>query len=124
MINPINFSIPALVITIGISFFSSGSNVVPGSAHWEQGEFVYLTQEDAFFDCEIDGVAYFITTSGDLDGEVWGCYIYDTGLQDGQDVVLTFENRITKPEYDMAAEYGIETTTRIDSARIIAIDEK
>lgn len=89
------------------------------SGYWENDNtYVYYTTEDATFDGESDGVAYFCVQSGD----VYGAYVYDTDLIEGDTVTLTFMNRETKAEYLYNAEFGIESVTRIDNAQIVAID--
>ena len=113
----VNITLPLLAITAGVSFFSSNKNVPEG--YWENSTtYVYYTSEDAIFDGENLGTAYFETS----DGNVWGSYIWDSELEDGQKVTLTFENQETREEYLLAQEYGRESVTRIDNARIIAID--
>ena len=126
MFNPINLSIPALILSIGLSFAPAPhDNTVRGSGHWEydsyysQSFYVYETVENAVFEGASDGVAYFVTTDGDIDGEVWGSYIWDSDLQEGESVTLTFENRVTQEEYARGVETG---ETREDSGRIVAID--
>ena len=112
----INFSIPALALSIIVSFVPSGKSVPDG--YWENsGVYIYYTLEDATYEGEEDGVVYFETS----DGNVWGAYIYDSDLQDGETVTLTFENRESREEYILAEEYGIESRTRIDNARIVEI---
>ena len=117
-------SIPAIIGTIVLSFIPSGDNYVRGSGHWEwdnyyqQSFYVYETREEAVFEGESDGVAYFETK----DGNVWGAYVWDSAIQAGDEVTLTFENRITQSEYAQAEEYGIEYGTREDSGAIIAIE--
>lgn len=109
----INFTLPALVIATIISFIPSGRKIPSG--YWENSDtYVYYTLETATFQGASDGVAYFRTE----DGNVWGY----SDLQDGETVTLTFENRETREEYALAEEYGIESVTRIDNARIIEID--
>lgn len=111
-------TIPALIISAGLSFVPSGNNNVSGSGHWISGnEYVYQTREAATFLGESDGVATFETS----DGNVWECLVIDPDIQDGERVTLTFENQITREEYVRAEEYGIESET-LNSARIIAVD--
>ena len=124
-LNPLNLSIPALIICVGISFIPSGDNHVSDSGHWESGDrYVYQTRESATYCGESDGVATFETS----DGNVWECeetimrFVVDSDLQEGDGVTLTFENSLTREEYARAEEYGIEYGTREDSGLIIAID--
>ena len=117
-------SIPAIVGTIVLSFIPSGDNYIRGSGHWEwdtyyqQSFYVYETREEAVFEGESDGVAYFETK----DGKLRRAYVWDSAIQAGDEVTLTFENRITQSEYAQAEEYGIEYGTREDSGAIIAIE--
>ena len=123
------FIVPSIIATIILSFIPSGNKAVSGSGHWEYDSYydltfyVYNTVEPAFYEGEAGGVAYFVTTDGDIEGEAWGCYIVDTDLQVGDEVTLTFENRITREEYLQNEEYGIESGgTRIDSGQIVGIN--
>ena len=116
--NLINLSIPAAILTAILSIFSPSGNNLP-AAHWVDGEtYVYYTAESAEYLGVEGGTAYFETA----DGNVWGAYIYDSDLQVGESVTLTFENAESRSEYYQAQEYGIETVTRIDNGRIISID--
>lgn len=118
MINPINLTLPALALTAALSFIPSGGKSVP-DGYWENSDtYVYYTLEEAVYEGEEDGIAYFETA----DGNVWSAYIYDSDLQDGETVTLTFENRESHEEYVLAEEYGTESVTRIDNARVIEID--
>lgn len=117
MFNPLNLGIPMMIAAIGMSFIPSGSNHVENSGRWVDGCYVYETHENAVFVGEDGGVAYFVTD----DGESWGAYVYDSELQDGDSVTLTFENTVTKSEYDYSSEAGIDYGTRMDS-HIISID--
>ena len=88
--------------------------------HWENAEtYVYYTEERAVYEGVDTGVAYFCVTET---GDEYGAYVYDTDLIEGDVVTLTFENRETRQEYVEAEEYGIESVTRVDNARIVAID--
>lgn len=122
-LNLFNLSIPALILSVSLSFLS-GSNTVPASGHWTYDEYyqcafyVYETRESAVYlgeSSEKSGVFYFRTD----DGRVWGSYLSDPEIQDGDTVTLTFENRVPKSEYDAAIEYG---ETRSDSGEIVSID--
>ena len=116
--NVLNLSIPAAILTAILSLFPSSGNNVPAS-YWESGDcYVYYTAESAEYLGVEGGTAYFETA----DGNVWAAYIYDSDLQEGESVKLTFENRETRAEYLRAEEYGIESVTRIDNGRIISID--
>lgn len=116
--NLINLSLPALALSISLSFLPSGTKDLP-SPYWESADgYVYYTAESAEYLGVEGGTAYFETG----DGNVWTIYAYDPDLQVGDPVVLTFENRETRAEYFRAEEYGIESATRIDNGRIISID--
>lgn len=110
----INFALSATIaLTATLSFLPSGKKVPDG--YWENSDtYVYYTLEDATFLGASAGVAYFETA--------WGTYTYDSDLQGGDEVTLTFENRETREEYLRAEEYGIKSDTRIDNARIIEIN--
>lgn len=114
-----SLSIPMLILSIALSAVCPRSESVNG--HWEYDEYhsktlyVYETREEAVFEGERGGVGYFRTE----DGNVWGCYLSDTELEEGDTVTLTFENRVTQEEYARGEETG---ETRIDSGRIIEID--
>lgn len=119
-----NLSAPALITTICLCFIPSGNNSVAASGHWEYDAqystafYVYETRESAVYlgeSSEKSGVFYFRTG----DGNVWGAYVSDPDIQEGESVILTFKNRVPKSEYDAAVEYG---TTRIDSGQIVSID--
>lgn len=117
--NILNLSIPTLIASVALSIFAP--SVPSQGGHWEYDEYyqttfyVYETREEAVFDGESEGVGYFRTE----DGNVWGCYLSDTDLEEGDTVTLTFENRVTQEEYARGEETG---ETRIDSGRIIEID--
>ena len=118
-----NLSIPMLILSIVLC--AACPRLESADGHWEYDEdcqmnfYVYETTESATYEGESGGVGYFRTQ----DGNVWGCYIVDTDLVDGEEVTLTFENRVPKSEYDRAQETGIEySETREDSGSIIAID--
>lgn len=88
------------------------------SGYWESADsYIYYTVESATFEQESDGVAYFETS----DGNVWAAYVYDSDLQVGESVMLTFENSETAHEFYSAQEYGWESVTR-SSAKIISIE--
>lgn len=88
------------------------------SGFWESADsYIYYTEESAVFNGEESGVAYFETA----DGNVWAAYVYDSDLQVGESVMLTFENSETAHEFYSAQEYGWESVTR-SSARIVSIE--
>lgn len=114
----LNLSVPALLLSLSLSFLSSGTKDLP-SPYWESGNtYVYYTAEDAEYLGVEGGTAYFKTG----DGHMWTAYAYDPDLHPGDPVTLTFENRESGSEYLRAEEYGVESTTRIDNGRIISID--
>ena len=116
--NLINLSLPALALSISLSFLPSGTKDLP-SPYWESGNtYVYYTAESAEYLGVEGGTAYFETG----DGNVWTVYAYDPDLHPGDPVTLTFENRESRIDYLRAEEYGIESATRIDNGRIISID--
>ena len=123
--NPLNLSLPMLALSVVLSFVVPSGKTISGSGHWEYDDYyqtsfyVYQTEEPAVFEGESGGVAYFRTTRGDIDGEVWGAYVWDSDLQDGDSVVLTFENRVTQSEYERGIECG---TTLIDSGEIVGVE--
>ena len=108
-----------IAIVLGVAFLFAPVKDEP-KGHWENGDcYVYYTEEEAVFEGVDTGVAYVCVTET---GDEYGAYVYDTDLIEGDVVTLTFENRETRQEYVEAEEYGIESVTRVDNARIVAID--
>lgn len=112
-------SVAATIAAISVSVFSLTPGKTAPRGYWQDAStYVYYTLESATYCGESDGVATFETS----DGNVWECFVIDPDIQDGERVTLTFENRETREEYVRAEEYGIESATRTDNGRIIAID--
>lgn len=115
-----NIVIPVAVVGITVSsFLPSGGQVDGYQNRWESADsFVYYTEERAIYDGVEDGVAYFYVKST---GDVYGAYIYDSELVEGETCNVVFENRETREEYVLAEEYGYESETRADNARLVEI---
>ena len=111
------FSLAALAATALVTIVNPTQDLP--DPYWENGDcYVYYTSANAEYLGEDAGTAMFETA----DGNVWSAWIYDSDLQVGESVTLTFENRESRAEYARAEEYGIEDITRTDNARIVAID--